>query len=160
QRNPLLHSRAEQVRAIQMASARHNIEGATRLSERDGAGALMMAAADRVLLLGQTQFIALASFPTGSILNRTFGASVGQRVRVVMAYSHKGASTTQPSSDLDMRVLRPGGASVGTSLSFDNTYEIVEFFAPVTGVYTIRINSFRGSAGTEFIGWAVSRFDS
>ena len=59
-----------------------------------------------------------------------------------------------------MRVLRPGGASVGSSLSFDNSYEIVEFIAPVTGVYTIRVNSFRGSVGTEFIGWAVSRFDS
>jgi len=40
--------RAEEVRAIVMASARHNIEGSSRLSERDGAGAIMLAVADTV----------------------------------------------------------------------------------------------------------------
>src|SRR5262249_3695077 len=48
QRRPSLRIRPETVRAILMASAWHNIEGASRLSDKDGAGAIMLREADRV----------------------------------------------------------------------------------------------------------------
>jgi subtilisin family serine protease len=152
-----LHTQTERVRAIVMASARHNLEGASRLSERDGAGGIMLAAADRVLINGQSWFFTRPGGTTGFPIVQTFGATAGQTVRVVTAWSHKSTTGTQPTTDLDLRVLRPGGTTVGTSASFDNSSEIVQFVAPVTGTYTARITNFRSSAGTEFIGLAVSR---
>ena len=162
-RSFIFNTQGERARAIMMASARHNIEGASRLSERDGAGGIMLAAADRVLLNGQSFFTTKPGGTTGFPHNQTFSATAGQKVRVVTVWSHKmplGSAMTEPTTDLDLTVLRPGSAVVGRSLSFDNSYEIVEFTAPVTGTYTARIANFRASAGTEFIGLAVSRSDS
>jgi hypothetical protein len=159
----VFNSQTERARAIIMASARHNIEGASRLSERDGAGALMTAAADRVLLNGQSWWFSTLGDATGFPRNQTFTATAGQKVRVVVAWSHKmplGDTSTEPTTDLDLTVLRPGGASVGASTSFDNSFEIVEFTAPVTGTYTARISNLRPSAGAEFVGLAVSRTNS
>jgi subtilisin family serine protease len=163
QRKPSLVSRAEEVRAILMASARHNIEGASRLSERDGAGAIMLAAADRVLLNGQSFFFSRPGGTTGFPINTAFVASVGQRVRVALAWSHKspgGDTLTRPTTDLDLQVRNPAGTVIASSTSFDNSYEIVEFIASVTGTYTARITNSRASTGAEFIGLAVSRTDS
>jgi hypothetical protein len=155
-----LHTQTERVRAIVMAAARHNLEGATRLSERDGAGGLMLAAADRVLINNQSFFFTAPGGTTGFPINQTFTATAGQTVRVAIAWAHKspgGDALTQPTTDLDLAVRAPGGASMGASLSFDNSYEIVEFRAPVSGVYTATISNFRASEGAEFIGLAVSR---
>lgn len=152
-----LHTQSERVRAILMASARHNLEGASRLSERDGAGGIMLAAADRVLINAQSWFFTRPGGTTGFPIVQTFTANVGQTVRVVIAWSHKATTGTQPTTDLDLVVLRPGAITVGSSASFDNNYEIVQFVAPVTGTYTARITNRRSSLGTEFIGVAVSR---
>lgn len=151
---------SEEARAILMASARHNIEGATRLSERDGAGGLLLSAADLVLVRKQSFVFERPGGTTGFPINRTFGATAGQRVRVVLTWAHKtplGDTMTEPTTDLDLQVFQPGGALLRSSLSADNSYEIVEFTAPVTGTYTARIVNFRASAGTEYIGLAVSR---
>lgn len=160
----LLNSRrlvnSEEARAILMASARHNIEGAARLSERDGAGGLRLNAADRLLVAGQSFVIQRPGGTTGFPVHRTFDATAGQRVRVVLTWAHKtplGDTMTEPTTDLDLQVLQPGGALLRSSLSADNSYEIVEFTAPVTGTYTARIINFRASAGTEYIALAVSR---
>lgn len=165
----LLHDRSttfltqgERLRAIVMASARKNVEGASRLSERDGAGAIQDAAADRVLLNAQSFFVETPGGTAGFPVSRTFAASAGQRVRVALVWSHKhpaGATLTQPTTDLDLVVQQPGGAVVATSSSFDNTFEIVEFTAPVAGTYTARVDNFRASAGAESIGLAVSRLN-
>ena len=162
QRDPSLHTQAERVRAVMMASARHNIEGAARLSDRDGAGGIMLAAADRILVDGLSSFFSRPGGTEGFPINRTFTATIGQRVRVAIAWAHKspgGDLLTRPTTDLDLNVLSPTGVSVGSSASFDNSYEIVEFIAPVTGTYTARISNFRSSTGTEFVGFAASRAD-
>jgi len=61
--------RAEEVRAIVMASARH-MEGSSRLSERDGAGAIMLAVADTVVANGLSKLFsnngAASNFPINS----------------------------------------------------------------------------------------------
>jgi Subtilase family len=166
----LIHDRAgasiedqnERIRAILMASARKNIEGNSRLSELDGTGSVQAAAAIRVLLNNQSYFFERPGGSAGFPINQNFTASAGQRTRVVVVWSHKpsGSSSEQPTTDLDLVVLRPGGMVVGSSESFDNTYEIVQFVAPVTGTYRARISNLRPSAGTEFIGLAVSRTNS
>jgi subtilisin family serine protease len=162
QRDPNLRFEGERVRAIIMASARHNIEGATRLSDRDGAGGILLQAADGVLLDGLSSFFFSPGGTSGFPITRTFIAFAGQRVRVAIAWSHKspgGDALTGPTTDLDLSVTSPTGAFVGGSFSFDNSYEIVDFFAPVTGTYTATITNFRSSAGAEFIGFAASRLD-
>ena len=163
QRDPTLAFEVERVRAIMMASARHNIEGAARLSDRDGAGAIMLAAADTVISSGNSGFFSTPGGSTGFPISRTFFAFAGQRVRVAIAWSHKspgGDALTQPTTDLDLVVRSPIALFVAGSFSFDNTYEIVDFVAPLTGVYTATINNFRSSSGTEFIGFAASLTDS
>jgi hypothetical protein len=154
---------AERLRAIIMASARKNIEGAEPLSERDGAGAQRGAAADRVLINGQSYAFARSGGTTGFPIDQTFTANAGEIVRVAVVWAHKspgGDTLTGPTTDLDLTVLAPGGAFVGGSASFDNTFEIVRFTAPVTGTYTARISNFRSSPGSEFVGLAVSRAGS
>ena len=164
QRKPTLFNQVEEVRAIMMASARHNIEGSTVLSDRDGAGGIMLAAADTVARLEDSKFIvvnngtAKGEFP----VTTTFLASAGQKVRVAIAWSHKmplGETQTQPTTDLDLKI-KQGDTVVAKSVSFDNSYEIVEFTAPSTGAYTAEISNYRASAGSEFIGFAVSKSDS
>lgn len=162
-RSPVFNAQGERARAILMASARHNIEGATRLSERDGAGALMTAAADRVLINNQSWWFSTSGDATGFPHDQTFVANAGQKVRFVVVWAHKmplGSTATEPTTDLDLTVLDPSGAFVAGSVSFDNSYEIVEFTAPVTGTYTARISNFRSSPGSEFIGLAASRTNS
>jgi hypothetical protein len=160
-RQPTLSSQPEEIRAIMMASARHNIEGESRLSDRDGAGGVMLAAADRVKLNDQSGFISTGGDPADFPISILFGASAGERVRVAIAWAHKspgGDTETRPTTDLDLFVFL--GKEILSSTSFDNNYEIVEFIAPETATYRFEINNFRPSPGAEFIGWAVSRTDS
>jgi subtilisin family serine protease len=164
QRKPSLFRQAEEVRAIMMASARHNIEGSSVLSDRDGAGGILLAAADKVAQLDDSKFIvvnngtAKGEFP----VTTTFLASAGQKVRVAIAWSHKmplGETQTQPTTDLDLKI-KLGDTVVAKSVSLDNSYEIVEFTATTTGAYTAEISNYRASAGSEYIGFAVSKSDS
>jgi len=159
QRLPALQTQTERVRAILMASARHNIEGATVLSDQDGAGAILLAAADRVLLNNQSWDVGKPGDATGFPHVQTFSATAGQRVRAALAWARKpsGSTLTEPTTDLDLVVLDPAGDVVGGSLSYDNSYEIVEFVAPVSGTYTLNVSNFRSSPGREFLGLAVSR---
>ena len=163
QRKPALFTQAEEVRAIMMASARHNIEGSSRLSERDGAGGILSAAADTVAASTLSNFYvnngAASNFP----LNRSFTVTAGQKVRVAIAWAHKmptGNTMTEPTTDLDLAIKDPNGGTVTSSTSYDNSYEIVEFTAAVSGTYTANISNFRPSSGTEYIGLAISQSDS
>jgi len=162
-RTAIFDAQKERAGAILMASARHNIEGARRLSEKDGTGGILLAAADQALLNSQSFWFTKPGGAAGFPHDQTFTASAGQKVRVVVVWSHKtplGNTMTEPTTDLDLTVLRPSGGAAGSSTSFDNNYEIVEFTARVTGAYTARITNIRPSVGMEFIGLAVSRTDS
>lgn len=159
-----LFSKPEEVRSIMMASARHNLEGDSRLSERDGAGGILLAAADTVAATSglSDTFInngAASNFP----ISRTFTATNGQKVRVAIAWAHKmplGNTMTQPTTDLDLQVFC-GSTSLGISSSYDNNYEIVEFTATSCPTsYTAKISNFRSSSGDEHIGFAVSKTDT
>ena len=43
---------------------------------------------------------------------------------------------------------------VASSLSWDNTYEIVHFTAPTTGTYRLRVNKYRCNYTPKWLGWA------
>lgn len=157
-----LRDHGERMRAIVMASARHNIEGATRLSDRDGAGAIMDAAADQVLVRQQSWTYLTGGGAAGFPIQQPLYAGAGHLVRVALVWSTKApgaAELSEPTTDLDLIVLDPEGNPVGSSASLDNAFEIVRFTAPVSGTYTARISNARPSPGAEQIGLAVSRFD-
>jgi len=94
--------RAEEVRAID-ASARHTL-GSSRLSERDGAGAIMLAVADTVVANGLSKLFSNNGAASNFPINSTFTASTGRksgRDRLV-SQNTAGSTMTQPTTDLDL----------------------------------------------------------
>ncbi len=160
-KNYNLKQRPEAVRAIIFAGAVHNIEGSSRLSEKDGMGAVV--ASESYNIVARNQFKHSTITPSGGYpIKYMFNASAGKKVRVVISWNSKSTGaygTDILKVDLDLRVKRPTtGAYIGSSLSRDNNYEIVEFVAPVTGVYTAEISKTRWDSGytSERLGFAYS----
>lgn len=147
-----------------MASAVHNIEGDGRLSSVDGAGAIDAALADQIAQneggtsacntpcwwnLGTNVSPAL-----GGNVERTSNANRGERIRVAIAWLSKPEPPTDTSPDpllrnFDLNIIPPSG-TVSPSASPSNNFEIVDFVAPATGQYTIRvIRNNAGDGGSE-----------
>ena len=162
QRNSSLASWPEAVKAILMASATHNIEGATRLSEYDGAGGLVADYADDIARgyngnWGARSYTCSTATPLDVA---TISLTAGVRTRVAIAWDTDPAYasyTSRPGADLDLRVVNSAGASVASSLSYDNTYEIVEFTPGTSGSYRIRVNRVRCDYNPRYLGWAWRR---
>lgn len=145
----------ESVKAIIMATALHNIEGDSELSDQDGAGAVDMRAAAHLADAGWWDWdqVQESGFP----YTYTQYAHTGETVRAVIAWNSNPTNdyTSNPlEADLDLRVYEENGDFVTSSTSFDNSYEIVEFEAPSTGYYDFRISEFRFDGSSEYIGFA------
>lgn len=161
QRSPALQIWPESVKAILMASAEHNIEGATRLSNRDGAGGVVADRADRVARrvtnVGNWSGI---FYGCGNPLLQnltTVNLFAGQRIRFAMVWDtnpNYPLYASRPGADLDLWVRNPLGGYSAFSASWDNTYEIVDFTAPITGPYTFQTFKFRCSSHPYWLGWA------
>ena len=88
----------------------------------------------------------------------------GDRLRVALAWnSHTGGAanlskTDVLRADLDLRVIAPNGAVVG-SYTIDNAYEFVEMIMPSSGTATIEIRQsrFDGASETYGLAWAKVR---
>ncbi|BAM01518.1 putative protease [Caldilinea aerophila DSM 14535 = NBRC 104270] len=142
------------VKAIIMASAIHNIEGDRRLSGQDGAGSIDAVLADWIAQTeGNTgtcsapcwwNIVTTNTYPvSGGNVERTFTAVRGERIRVVIAWLSHADPPTDTSPDrlyrnFDLQVIAPNGETK-SSESAVNNFEIVEFTAPATGQYTIRV---------------------
>lgn len=155
QRNTALKIRPEAVKAIIMATALNNIEGDSRLSDRDGAGGVDMRAALHLVDKGWWDW----KTHTASSLPVTYTvfASQGERVRVAIAWDSNPAadySTDPLQADLDLRVTNSAGALISTSTSINNSYEIVEFIAPTSDNYNLRINDSSFAGAQEYVGIA------
>jgi hypothetical protein len=168
QRNSQIYSYPLAVKAVLMATAVHNIEGSRRLSDEDGAGSIDAALADFVAQNRGASgaecaspcwwaFNTTSSNPSvGGERTQTFQASRGERIRVAVAWwSAAGVPLSYPlvgidtlATNFDLRIYKPSNSStpVASSTSIDNNYEIVDFTAPETGVYTISV---RKQAATE-----------
>jgi serine protease AprX len=131
QAKPSLKTAPEEVKAVLMASAVHNIEGASRLSDKDGAGGLQAKAGYDAVMNGWSSYFRDNSL--GSCRTLTFNATAGQIVRFAICWISNGGE------DLDLVLKDPGAVPVATSASFDNNFEIVEFTALSTGVYTAKV---------------------
>lgn len=158
QRQPSLAFWPEQVKAILMATAMNNIEGATRLSNVDGAGMISVSRADNVArgVNGRTggRFYSCGTEPAQTELTNVF-VWAGTRVRAAISWS---VDTTfqdypnRPSADLDLWFEGPSGTTY--SSSWDNNYEIVDFVAPSSGTYRLKVNKYRCDRDA-FLGHAI-----
>lgn len=158
-RNGWLSIWPESVKSILMATATTNLEGSARLSEHDGAGGINANFADQVAghangTWGGTGYSCAS--PVQWIVSSVY-VQAGRRVRVAMAWDANPAApnySSRPGADLDMRILGPTNAIVASSLSWDNTYEIVDFIAPSTGTYKLRVHKYSCQYTPKWLGWA------
>jgi len=165
ERNPALVWWSEPVKAILMATATYNIEGDARLSDKDGAGSVLLGKADNVAANNQwcSDMITPSDFgPNGYLTTMSdsckfFSANAGQRIRVAIAWDAFPSYSLyddQPGTDLDLKIDGPNGNLVASSESYDNTFELVDFIAPITGTYKIRIYKDRFADSYTYLGWA------
>jgi len=127
------------VRAQLFAKAVNNVEGASRLSEKDGVGGLR---ADPVS--GCNQGASFSLSPSTRQWSKQFyiNSSV-KKVRGAIAWNafQGGPSNylNDIADDINLVVLGPNGQVVASSASYDNAYEIVDFDPTVTGYYTVKV---------------------
>ncbi|MCH9647327.1 MAG: S8 family serine peptidase [Deltaproteobacteria bacterium] len=146
--NPALQLWPEAVKAILMATATENIEGLTRLSDKDGAGGVRLDQAVAAAGSGaNTQWIASsADCSLGSNYEfHSINLLAGQRARVALVWgqpTNQSGYASEPSTDIDLQVVAPDGTQAAYSFSFDNTYEIVDFVPDDDGLYLL--NLFQG----------------
>ena len=164
QRNTGLRVWPEAVKAITMATAVHNVEGGTRLSEKDGAGGLITLRADDAARNYNWAWKAQPyTCSTASPLEVfTFNSPANYRLRFVITWDNPPSYSNyanQPSADLDLVVIGPSGTAVASSASYDNTYEIVDFRTPAAGTYRVRVNRFRCNASPVYLGFAATAHD-
>lgn len=153
QAKPSLKTAPEEVKAVVMASAVHNIEGATRLSDLDGAGGLQAKAAYDTVVNGSSSYFRDTTI--GSCRTVTFSASSGQVIRFAICWLSKIIGGNDTVQDLDLVLKNPSGTVVATSASFDNNFEIVEVTASSTGTYTASVCPKGFSLGFKpNFGWA------
>ncbi len=157
QKNSRLAIWPEIVRAILMASATHNIEGATRLSDQDGAGGLV---ADRAAGIVENPAawngvrFDCSTPRTLDLTTRGVGPRTHHRVAISWTTDPSFSDyTNRPSADIDLQVVNPLGQVVASSSSWDNTSEIVEFDSWTAGTFTVRAVNFRCDLPT-YVGWA------
>lgn len=159
----------ELIKAIVMASAVHNIEGDSRLSDYDGTGAIDAALAYEIADHGHYgtvddgwyvyEPVFYNDFDAQGYLHHYVPVSRGEKVRVVLTYSSHPDSADPYNndllaSDLDLRVMDPYNSLVAASSSAVNNFEIVEFIAGQTGNYDIRVKRTSWNTVYEFIGLA------
>jgi len=148
------------VKAILMASAMHNVEGDSRLSDEDGAGSIDATRAYTIAHHHRSDGTTCwegscwwavnttSIYPApGGWLKQSFFATQGDLIRVAIAWwSEADPPPAYPTlgddaltSNFNLYVWDPDGnlLSSGYSASWDNNYEIVQFSAPKTGLYEI-----------------------
>ena len=157
ERNGTLSVWPEILRATLMATADHNIEGATRLSDADGAGGLNASAAasliDQPQRWGGQRYSCSGTNPLNLV---TLSVGPRTRQRVVLSWDSDPAFSryaSEPSVDIDLRIRDANGVTIAISTSFDGTNEIVEFDSVNAGIYTLQAVRFRCELPT-WLGWA------
>ncbi len=88
-------------------------------------------------------------------LTYTEQLTAGRKTRIAIAWSVEG-HRGQPSMDYDLQILRPDGRYLTGSYSWDSASEIVEFTAPVSGEYVIRISNYRCDEYTKAVSMAYA----
>ncbi|MFN0058409.1 MAG: dockerin type I domain-containing protein [Planctomycetota bacterium] len=147
----------ELTKAVVLATALHNIEGSTRLSEQDGTGGVDARAAVQLAeqdYVHDWREVLLGDLPYSIYLQ----CSAGEVIRAVICWDsnpNAGYTTDPLQADIDLHVYGPTGAFVTSSVSIYNPFEIVEFTAATAGTYEFRVTLYAFSGTQEFIGFAA-----
>ncbi len=159
QANSVLAVRPEVIKPILMAGAMNNIEGASALSDRDGAGGLVASASLAIVERGAFAYRQLTGAGDLPFVHHVL-AKQGERVRFAIHWqsSPNAAYTSDPRPpDVELRAYRGDGTSlVASSISSFNPFEIVEFTAPVTDIYQFHVTlygSWTGGSTWFGAGW-------
>jgi len=153
----------ESMKALILAGARDNVEGAVRWSERDGAGGVDALASYQSAVNNRYRwhYVTAASFDSAGFFNIDMGwVNAGQRVKVALVWDSNASPGSNNYSvdwlfaDLDLNVVGPGVAQ--WSASWDNSYEIVDFTAPASGNFQIKVRKYRFDGGSEYLAVAWS----
>jgi hypothetical protein len=165
-RQSQLTSWPEAVKAAIMAGAIHNIEGASRLSDRDGAGGIDCSIADDTIANNRwwANTVTYGDFPKTYVLS---GIPAGKKVRVVAAWNSHPPDLHPPygtindplQSDFDLVIYDPNGEQVEVSSSYDNNYEIGQFTTEMSGNYQARVVKYRFEGASERLALAYSISD-
>lgn len=104
----------------------------------------------------------------GFVTRRRYISSSWNSVRVVLSWLTRGTYTYDNRTaaypigiDLDLQVFDPNGVRVGSSLSWDNNFESVEFEPAMSGTYTFKISRYanRDTANRLRMGLVVNYFN-
>ncbi len=153
------HPRAAHRALRQRHAGCSNIQGASRLSDLDGAGGIRADYADDVSMHvhgnwgGMAYGCETAYETTVAFMQLT----AGKKVRAVIAWDTDpdyASYDMQPSADLDLRIKDPAGTVIQQSVSWDNTYEIVELIVETTGLHTMAVSKARCGLSPRWLGWA------
>jgi len=165
-RQSQLTSWPEAVKAAIMAGAIHNIEGASRLSDRDGAGGIDCSIADDTIANNRwwANTVLYDDFPKTYVLS---DIPAGKKVRVVAAWDSHPPDLHPPydtindplQSDFDLIIYDPNGEQVEVSSSYDNNYEIGQFTAEMSGNYQAKVVKYRFEGTSERLALAYSISD-
>jgi hypothetical protein len=160
--DPALQAQPEAVRALLMAGAFHNVEGAAVLSDRDGVGHIDAAASHSALARGRlhTATLTPASFVAG-VYEVTVPLVQNDETRLCAVWfslADSSYATDVLQMDLDLTVWF-GPTLVASSASITNPFEIVQFVPPATGDYTVRLQNqrFLGASEPLALAWATRR---
>lgn len=160
QANPALKVFPESTKALIMAGATDNVEGAVGLSEKDGAGGVNALTSYTSAINNRYQWrsVVAGSFDSNRDITFDLGwVNAGQRVKVALVWDSNPSFdyTTDPlNADLDLYVFGPN--QLAASASYDNSYETVDFVANASGNFQIKVKNFRFDGFNEYLAVAWS----
>lgn len=159
-RDTNLRTRTQSLKAVIMASAWHNVEGNSRLSDKDGVGGVHAAAADAVVRDKQyvDGTLTAASFTNG-VKDISVRLQAASRTRVCVVWfsnANSSYSTDNLDMDLDVVILDPKLRTVASSANTKCGFEIVQFLPKMTGNYTVRLQKqrFTGTSEPFAVAWS------
>ena len=160
QANPSLRIFPESVKALILAGATDNIEGAARLSEFDGAGGVNAFTSYTSVVNNRFTWrsVLASSFDVNGDITIDMGwVNAGQRVKVALVWDSNPTSdyVNDPlNADLDLYVVGPSQFQV--SASWDNSYEVVDFTPAISGPFQIKVHKYRFDGFNEYFAAAWS----
>lgn len=150
----------ESVKALILAGATDNVEGAARLSEKDGAGGVNALTSYTSVVNNRYtwRYVVPSSFDASRNITINLGwVNAGQRVKVALVWDSTPTSdyVTDPlKADLDLIVSGP--TQTLYSSSWDNSYEVVDFTAAASGNFQIKVHNYRFDGLNEYVAVAWS----
>ena len=158
--DPSLKALPESLKALILAGATDNVEGAPGLSEKDGAGGVNAFTSYTSVVNNRYtwDYVTPASFDANRDITIEMGwVNAGQRVKVALVWDSTPTSDylTDPlKADLDLYVSGP--TQFQYSVSWDNSYEVVDFTATTSGNFKIKVKNYRFEGVNEYVGVAWS----